>query len=273
MSSHNSPSNPSSNNHSAFVSSILNVSHIHNPLRNLFLSSPDTHQTMALSQPSAGLSPVGSGGSWYHLSKSRHYMTRHTLANYFSPSLTFQGRFSKIFPAQYLTWTRRPGQLSILWATYARLWTLSSPSHSTVSAAVTVLAMFTIQMSSHDKMNQKSGDFGQYSLPRLSVYNYDPTRDEGSESRKVDNSILNARRKGKIKVNWKILYFVSRRRELSLMRTNQCSSRRIWPSLRVINFKDMTVGKRLTEVTNLSRFIILWEWQCSYCRNVLVSLR
>ena len=50
-------------------------------------------------------------------------------------------------------------------------------------------------------MNQKSGDFGQYSLPRLSVYNYDPTRDEGSESRKVDNSILNARRKGKIKVN------------------------------------------------------------------------
>ena len=113
----------------------------------------------------------------------------------------------------------------------------------------------------------------QYSLPRLSVYNYDPTRDEGSESRKVDNSILNARRKGKIKVNWKILYFVSRRRELSLMRTNQCSSRPIWPSLRVINFKDMTVGKRLTEVTNLSRFIILWEWQCSYCRNVLVSLR
>ena len=52
-------------------------------------------------------------------------------------------------------------------------------------------------------MNQKSGDFGQYSLPRLSVYNNDPTRDDGSESRKVDNSIsnLNARRKGKIKSN------------------------------------------------------------------------
>ena len=55
-------------------------------------------------------------------------------------------------------------------------------------------------------MNQKSGDFAQYSLPRLSVYSNDPTRDDRGESRKVDNSIsisnLNARRKGKIKINY-----------------------------------------------------------------------
>ena len=38
-------------------------------------------------------------------------------------------------------------------------------------------------------MNQKSGDFAQYSLPRLSVYSNDPTRDDRGESRKVDNSI------------------------------------------------------------------------------------
>ena len=52
-------------------------------------------------------------------------------------------------------------------------------------------------------MNQKSGDFAQYSLPRLSVYSNDPTRDDRGESRKVDNTIsnLNARRKGKIKIN------------------------------------------------------------------------
>ena len=46
-------------------------------------------------------------------------------------------------------------------------------------------------------MNQKSGDFAQYSLPRLSVYSNDPTRDDRGESRKVDNSNLNARRKGR----------------------------------------------------------------------------
>ena len=49
-------------------------------------------------------------------------------------------------------------------------------------------------------MNQKSGDFGQYSLLRLSIYNIDPTRDEGRKSRMVDNSVFNARRKGKIKI-------------------------------------------------------------------------
>ena len=52
-------------------------------------------------------------------------------------------------------------------------------------------------------MNQKSGDFAQYSLPRLFVYSNDPTRYDRGESRKVDNTIsnLNARRKGKIKSN------------------------------------------------------------------------
>ena len=46
---------------------------------------------MAQSQPVAGLSPVGSGGSWHHLSESRHCMTRHTLASYFSPHSLFRG--------------------------------------------------------------------------------------------------------------------------------------------------------------------------------------
>ena len=50
-------------------------------------------------------------------------------------------------------------------------------------------------------MNQKSGDFGTYSLPRLSVHNNDVTRDEGKESRVVDSWKFNARRKGKIKNN------------------------------------------------------------------------
>ena len=64
-------------------------------------------------------------------------------------------------------------------------------------------------------LNQKSGDFGSYSLPRLSVQNGDQeggpqappqrelqTGDERRESRVV--SISNARAKGKIKVKEKI---------------------------------------------------------------------
>ena len=50
-------------------------------------------------------------------------------------------------------------------------------------------------------MNQKSGDFGSYSLPRLSVFNSEVPREDGRESRGVDISILNARRKGRIKAN------------------------------------------------------------------------
>ena len=50
-------------------------------------------------------------------------------------------------------------------------------------------------------MNQKSGDFGSYSLPRLSVFNSEVPRDDGRESRGVDISILNAKRKGRIKLN------------------------------------------------------------------------
>ncbi len=68
-------------------------------------------------------------------------------------------------------------------------------------------------------MNSKSGDFGSYSLPRLSLNDHDqegepqapaqkaPLRgDDRSEAQAADKSVsvLNARRKGKVKFKQKI---------------------------------------------------------------------
>ena len=66
-------------------------------------------------------------------------------------------------------------------------------------------------------LNQKSGDFGSYTLPRLSIEGNDQEReplalahraqipgDERRESRRVDNPIVNAGIKGKIKCKQKI---------------------------------------------------------------------